>query len=301
MIRTYFWSCVAIALVALPGAPRAQDQMADVQVKTVPVAPGISMLMGRGGNIGVSAGKDGVFLIDDEYAPLTDKIRAAIAALSDKPIRFLLNTHWHGDHTGGNENLGKAGVVIIAHDNVRKRMSAKQFIAAFNREVPAAPYKALPIITFGDRVTFHINGATMVAFHVDNAHTDGDVIIHFREADVYHMGDIFFNRMFPFIDLSSGGSIDGMIAAASMILGRIDDQTKLIPGHGPLGNKTDLAAYVAMLKTVRQRVGDAVAKGMTVENFTASHPLSDLAPEWGKGFLNADRFLKIVYEDLSRK
>ncbi len=301
MIRNCFRSCLILALMVAPGAALAQNDMADVEMKTVPVTEGVYMLMGRGGNIGVSAGDDGVFLIDDEYAPLTEKIRAAIAAISDQPIRFLLNTHWHGDHTGGNENLGKAGIVIVAHDNVRKRMSTKQFIAAFNREVPAAPRKALPVITFGDRVTFHINGATVVAFHVEDAHTDGDVIIHFHEADVYHMGDVFFNGMFPFIDLSSGGSIDGMIAASEMVLARSKATTKLIPGHGPLAGKDDLADYVAMLKTVRQRVGKAIAKGTSVEDFVASNPLADLVAKWGKGFLNAERFTRIVYEDLSRK
>src|SRR6266571_5451951 len=256
---------IGLAL-ALALHPVLQDQdFSKVQVSTLKVTDGVYMLAGAGGNIGVSAGEDGVFLIDDEYAPLTDKIKAAIAAISDKPIRFLLNTHWHGDHTGGNENLGQGGVLIVAHENVRKRMSVEQFIETFKMKVPASPKAALPLVTFTDAVTFHLNGDEIHSFHVPPAHTDGDSIIHFRKSNVVHMGDCFFNGLYPFIDVSSGGSIDGMIGAADRVLGMTDAATKIMPGHGPLADRAALADFRDMLETVRARVQPMVAAGKTLE------------------------------------
>ena len=227
-----FLLSLGIAFLATPNPVKAQQDLENVQIKTIPVADSIYMLIGQGGNIGVSAGDDGIFLIDDQFAPLTGKIRAAVGKISKEPIRFLINTHWHFDHTGGNENLGKAGVVIVAHDNVRQQMSVDQFIELFNREIPASPSIALPVITFNDTTTFHLNGSTIHAFHVEFAHTDGDSVIHFREANVIHTGDVYFNGIYPFIDVDSGGSINGMIAAVNRILALCDDQTKIIPGHG---------------------------------------------------------------------
>ncbi|MBT8487910.1 MAG: MBL fold metallo-hydrolase, partial [Gemmatimonadetes bacterium] len=183
--------------------------MENVQIRTQQVADGVYMLMGQGGNIGVSVGDDGVFIIDDQFAPLTDKILAAIAAITDEPVRFVFNTHWHGDHTGGNENMGEAGALIVAHDNVRERMSTEQVLERIGRPVsttPASPAGALPVITFSEDVSFHINGGQLHAFHVSNAHTDGDAIVHFVSANVVHMGDTFFRDRFPFIDTASGGS-----------------------------------------------------------------------------------------------
>ncbi|NEP13857.1 MAG: MBL fold metallo-hydrolase [Symploca sp. SIO2C1] len=258
------------------------------------------MLTGEGGNIGVSAGEDGVFLIDDQFAPLTEKIRTAVSAISNQPIRFLLNTHWHPDHTGGNENLGRAGVVIVAHDNVRKRMSVAQLLETFNMEIPASPPAALPVITFNDRATFHLNGGEIQAFHLETAHTDGDSIIYFEDVDVIHTGDIYFNGIYPFIDVSSGGSIEGMIAAVNRVLGMTDAQTKIIPGHGPLSNRAELVAYQAMLVLVRDRVKIAIANGISMEDFIASKPTADIDSSWGKGFLSPEQFLQIVYTDLSR-
>src|SRR5262245_24752631 len=180
---------LAVALLLL--SPQQEPDWNTVEVKAEKVAGNVYVLTGRGGNIGVSAGEDGVFLVDDQYAPLTDKVKAAIATISDKPLRFLLNTHWHGDHTGGNENLGKAGVVIVAHENVRRRMSVEQFVEAFNEKTPPAPKAALPIVTFTDAVTFHMNEERVRCFHVAPAHTDGDTVVHFEKSDVVHMGDLF--------------------------------------------------------------------------------------------------------------
>jgi cyclase len=230
-----------LALAAHPAA--AQQDFSKVEVKAEKVADGLWMLTGAGGNIGVSAGPDGVFLVDDQYAPLTDKIKAAVATVSDKPVRFVLNTHWHGDHVGGNENLGKDGAVLVAHENVRKRMSKEQFIKLFNRTVPASPAAALPLVTFAESLSFHLNGEDVDAIHVPPAHTDGDVIVFFRKVNVIHAGDTLFNGMYPVVDLSSGGSVDGMIGAADRILAVADAEgarAREVRG-GPPGQRASVA------------------------------------------------------------
>ncbi len=273
----------------------AQDDMQDVRIETVAVADGIYMLMGRGGNIGVSVGADGVFLVDDQFAPLTEKIKAAIAKLSDKPIRFVINTHWHFDHTGGNENLGKEGAVIVAHDNVYERMSKDGFIEAFNLKVPAAPKAALPVITFNDTVTFRLNGQEIRAVHHSHAHTDGDSVIFFTSANVIHTGDILFNGIYPFIDASSGGDVNGMIETAGRILAMANDETKIMPGHGPLATKQDLEEFRAMLILVRDRMQKLLDQGKTLDEIIAMQPNADLDKKWGGGFLNPEAFLRVLY------
>lgn len=288
-----------IGLSSIASVAVAQDQDFDkVEIETIPVAQNIYMLTGEGGNIGVATGDDGVLLIDDQYAPLTTKIKAAVSQISDQPIKFLINTHWHFDHTGGNENLGSSGVVIVAHDEVYTRMSTDQFIEAFGRSIPASPPEALPKITFNDTVTFHLNGQTIQGFHVEPAHTDGDTVIYFPEADVIHTGDVYFNGMYPFIDTSSGGSIDGMILAVEKVLALAGSETKIIPGHGALSNRAELETYQKMLVDVKSKTETAIAQGLSLEEFIASNPTAEYDQSWGQGFLNAEAFLTIVYNSL---
>jgi cyclase len=295
----------ALAVAVLAGLPViAQAQPPGVEktdIVTEKVAEGLYMLKGAGGNIGLSVGEDAAFLVDDQYAPLTPKIKAAVAALTDKPVKFVLNTHWHGDHTGGNENLGSGGTLIVAHDNVRKRMSTEQFIVFFNEKVPPAPKVALPVVTFGENVTFHINGEEIHAFHVAPAHTDGDAAVHFRKGNVLHTGDLFFNGMYPFIDVDSGGSVAGMIAAADKLLATVaKDDTKIIPGHGPLATRGDYKAFRDMLAGVRDAVAPMVKAGKTLEQVVAARPTAAFDARWGGGFLKPDAFTGLVFADLVR-
>lgn len=293
--------CVlALVITTIITAPLAAQNWDSVQVHAVPVARSIYMLTGSGGNIGLSAGTDGAFLVDDQYAPLTDKIVATIRSVTDEPVHFVVNTHWHGDHTGGNENLGATGALIVAHENVRQRMSTEQFIEAFNARTPPSPAAALPVITFTESVTFHWNGDEIHVFHVHPAHTDGDAIIHFRRANVIHMGDTFFNGIYPFIDVSSGGNIHGMIAAADQALGLAGPDTRIIPGHGPLATTQDLTAYRDMLVDVRNRVAALIADGKTRDEAVASKSLTHLDAKWGGGFMQPDVFVGIVYDSMTR-
>jgi glyoxylase-like metal-dependent hydrolase (beta-lactamase superfamily II) len=293
--------CGALGIMFLSSSGFAQQQdYSKVQIQTIPLRDGVAMLMGAGGNLGVSYGEDGVFLIDDQFAPLTDKIKAAISKLDKKPVRFVINTHWHLDHVGGNENFGKAGAVIVAHENVRKRMSVDQFMKAFNTKIPASPKVALPVITFTQDITFHLNGDELEVFHLKNAHTDGDAVVWFRKANVLHTGDLYFEGLYPFIDIESGGSIDGMIAAVTSLLPLIDENTKVIPGHGPLSNKAELTTYLETLTIIRDRINKLVQEGKSREEVVAAKPTADFDAKLGKGFLTPEQFVSIVYMDLSR-
>jgi cyclase len=285
----------ASAFLVLASIAEAQLQQPEVTITTENVAGGVYVLFGQGGNIGVSAGEDGLFVIDDQFAPLTPKIQAALAELHPEPARFVLNTHWHFDHTGGNENFGNAGAVIIAHDNVRARMSVPQMMEFFERAVPASPPGALPVVTFNDSASFHMNGDEIRAIHVARAHTDGDVIVHFRKANVLHAGDTFFNGRYPFIDLDSGGSIAGLLGAIDAMLALADAETRIIPGHGPVSGRADLEAYRKMLVETTTRVRTLRAEGKTADEVVASVPNADYDATWGTSFINGERYVRMLF------
>jgi len=287
-------------MLAAGGAWAQQEDFSKVEIKTTKLTENIYMLEGAGGNIGVSVGEDGVIVIDDQYAPLTGKIQEAISKLSQKPIRFVINTHWHGDHVGGNENLANVGSVIIAHENVRKRMSSEQFIQLMNRKVPPSPPKALPVVTFTTDITLHFNGEDIHVIHADPTHTDGDSVVVFPKAKVIHMGDDYFASGFPFVDLGSGGSVVRLIASLDVILGQIPDDLKVIPGHGEVSDVAGLRKYRAMLDGAVAAVKKARAAGKSVEQMQKENILAPWA-DWGKGFVKADTFIATVAEDLGKQ
>jgi glyoxylase-like metal-dependent hydrolase (beta-lactamase superfamily II) len=272
---------------------------AKVDVVTTHVAGNVSMLRGEGGNVAVLVGDDGVLVVDDEYASLAPKIRAAIGALSKRPLRFVVNTHWHGDHTGGNEPLAASGALLVAHDNVRKRMSAEQTIEVFGQKVGPAPAKALPPLTFRDEVTFHLNGDVVHVFHVASAHTDSDAIVRFEKANVVHMGDVFV-RMYPVIDYSTGGTVDGYLAAQEKVLALIDDETKIVPGHGPLAGKKDLAAAHDMLAQARAAIARLAAAGKSLEQVIAAKPTARWDAEYGQAIIKPEQLVSMIYKSLPR-
>jgi len=285
---------VGLLGMSIPAA--AADE--EVTIKTTKVRNGVYMLAGKGGNIGVFIGEDGTFMIDDQFAPLTPKHLEAIKAAGGEVPKFLINTHYHADHTGGNENLGKAGTVIFSHNQVRERMTMETVIKAFNMTTPPQPKAALPVVTFSTDITFHLNGDTLYVFHVPNAHTDGDSVIHFKDANVIHAGDVMFNGFYPFIDVAHGGTLKGMVEGADAVLALADGETKIIPGHGPLGDKAQLKAYRDMLNTAYERLSGLKTKGMSAEQAVAEKPLADLEERWGKGMFTGDKWIGLIYDGL---
>jgi cyclase len=289
------------ALALVVAAPVvAQQDFSAVKIQTQQVGNGLYMLMGSGGNMALSTGPDGAVLVDTEYAPLNAKILAAVKAAGGGAVKFVVNTHWHGDHTGGNEPLGKAGAEIIAHNNVRVRMSTEQFMAAMNQKIPPAPAAALPTITFPTRATFYWNGNIVNVIHMAPAHTDGDSIVHFTNANVIHTGDTFVKDQYPFIDLSSDGSFDGFIAATEAVLARSDANTKIIPGHGDLANRGDVQRFHDMLVKVRGNIKTLINQGKTEEEVLAAKPTAEFDAAWGRGFMNPENFTRFSYQSLKR-
>jgi len=280
----------SVPVVQMPRPPE------DVKIETVNVAPGIYMLVGRGGNIGLTVGADGAAIIDDQFADMVPKIRSAVALLSEKPVKFVINTHLHGDHTGGNDAFGAAGAVIIAHDNVRKFLGTDQVNPSTNDKIPARAREALPVITFADSATLHFNDDDLEFTHLPNAHTATDIIVRFRKANVLHMGDCFTGG-FPFIDGNTGGTFDGLIAAHEKVLATVDDNTKIIRGHGPLGNKGELQAYHDMLVVVRDRIARLVKAGKTQEQVVEARPTKEFEEKYGGANFNAAQWIGRAYVD----
>ena len=289
--------CLLLTLLLSFFAAQAQRNFDDVRIRTEKVTDNIYVLFGAGGNIGLAIGDDTAYLIDDQYAPLSEKITAAVREITDKPITFLVNTHWHGDHTGGNANFGKSGTILIAHEAVRKRLGAPSERNGRVRE--AAPEVALPQITFTDRLTLHLDSVrTMHVMHVNNSHTDGDSYIYFPEDNVIHMGDNFSNGGYPFIDLNSGGDIEGFVKNLNMAVFMVDAQTRIIPGHGPVTGKETLRGYRDMLETLRNRVSTAKTSGKTLEETLELGLSSEWDAEFGTGFINAEGIITAIYQSL---
>jgi glyoxylase-like metal-dependent hydrolase (beta-lactamase superfamily II) len=268
----------------------------DVKIETVNVAPGIYMLVGRGGNVGLTVGVDGAAIIDDQFADMAPKIRAAVAMLSDQPVKFVINTHLHGDHTGSNDAFGKAGAVIIAQENVRKRLGTPQVNPTTNAAIEPRAREALPVVTFADSATLHFNDDDLEFTHLPDAHTETDIFIRFRKANIVHMGDMFIAN-FPFIDGNTGGTLDGLIRAHEAVLPTIDDDTKIIRGHGPLGNKAELQAYHDMLVVVRDRIAKLVKAGKSQEEVVAARPTKEFEEKYGGTNFNAAQWIGRTYVD----
>lgn len=274
------------ACIALPVL--AQDFSA-VEIETVPVTEGIYMLVGQGGNIGLSVGEDGAMIIDSQYAPLSDKIQAAVTATGGGDIQLVINTHWHGDHTGGNANFGNDGALIIAHANVRVRL------AAADDAQPAG----FPKVTYPDRASLHWNGNDVDLIHVLPAHTDGDTIVHFVNRNTFHMGDTFFNGVYPFIDVDSAGSFDGLIAAGERVIAMADDDTTIIPGHGPLADKAALEEWIGILQTIRGRFQSLIDDGLSADEVVAAGVTSEWDASMGGGFMDPENFTRLAYQSLT--
>ncbi len=279
---------IATIALLLAGASIAQEpDWGAVQIKTTGLGHGIYMLEGLGGNIGLSVGEDGVFMIDDQFAPLTIKILAAVAEVTDKPVNFIINTHWHYDHVGGNEQIAAAGATIVSHDNARIRMAAD----GPNQVAEGG----LPVITYSETTTFHYNGHEIHAFHPVPAHTDGDSVIHFRDIDIIHTGDIFWNGLYPFIDTDSGGSVAGVVTTLRRVAAMAGPDTQVIPGHGPLGAKADVERAADMIEDSSERVAALVAEGKSLDEIKAADPFADYNPTWSVGFINAGQWAETMY------
>jgi glyoxylase-like metal-dependent hydrolase (beta-lactamase superfamily II) len=282
--------------------PRGQAQdFSRVEIRAEKLRDNIYVLFGAGGNMGMSVGDDGVFLIDDQFAPLTEKIKKTIATVSEQPVRFVVNTHFHFDHSGGNENLGKEGAVIVAHRNVRERMAKDQFVKAFNARTPAQPGVALPVVTFTEGVSLHLNGDEAIIRHIEHAHTDSDSLIYFKKANVIHMGDTFTNGPYPFVDVGNGGTIDGVIEAAKAGLAMADDETLIIPGHGQIATKADLDAHLTRVQITRDIIDKLKRTGISREDVIRAKPLDKYESTWGKANPNerwTDLYVGWVYDTL---
>lgn len=280
--------------VSLPS--EAQQSREEGELTVTAVRGGIHFLvMPTAGNLAVSVGPDGAFVVDDQFAPMVPRIQAAVARLTDQPVRYVLNTHWHSDHAGGNAGFGRAGATLVAHENVRARLATEQQSGFFKVKVPPAPPEALPVITFSRSMAFHVNGDTVRIEHIPNAHTDGDAVYYFERADVLHTGDVFVRYGYPFIDLDSGGSLAGMIAGLDRLLQIAGPDTVVIPGHGPLASRADIRQFRDRLAEAQQRVRKLIAEGKSLDEVIAARPLADFDADWGRSFIRNDQFVATIY------
>ena len=293
---------VAIMIICLCAMRTNAQDFSKVEIKVTKVAGNVYMLQGEGGNIGASVGEDGIVVVDDQYAPLAEKIQAALKGITDKPIRFIINTHYHGDHTGSNEFFQKQAP-IIAHDNVRKRLEeggTAGNLASIQFPAQPQPKAALPILTFDHNVTLHLNGEDIQVMHLQAGHTDGDSVIFFPKSNVVHMGDDFLVIGFPFIDLGGGGSVRGLIVALEEITPKLPPDVKVIPGHGPISNLDDVRAYVKMLKETLAVVEQGIKQGKTLDQLKKEKVLEPWK-DWSGQFISADAFIETLYNDLTGK
>jgi len=283
-------------IIATVSSATAQDKK--VEFETFQLSETVYMLKGRGGNLGISTGDDGLFIIDDQVKPVTEQLLKAIRKISNQPIRFVINTHYHADHTGGNETIGGAGAVIISHDNIHKRMVTEQVSIFMKNTTPPYPKGALPVVTFNDRMSLHLNGEVATAYHVAKGHTDGDSIIHFPGSNVIHMGDMFFNGLYPYVDLDAGGSLQGMVEAADLALSMADDLTRIIPGHGPLAMTEDLKNYRDFLIKASTNVQALIDKDMDLAQIIEAKPTEEWDETLGKTWITPPQFVTFIYNSL---
>jgi glyoxylase-like metal-dependent hydrolase (beta-lactamase superfamily II) len=282
----------------------AVAQMPDfskVEIRTQALADNLYLLdSGSAGNVALLVGADGAVLVDNKVTELAGRMRAAVALLTDRPVRFVINTHFHLDHSGTNDTFGRAGGVIVAHENVRKRLAAGQIIEYFKLQQPPAAKEALPVVTFAQSVDLHLNGEDVHVEALPAAHTDGDAAILFRRANVLHAGDVFIRGSYPFIDTSSGGTIDGLVTAHDRLLALANESTQVIPGHGPMATRADLAAQREMIVTIRDRVAAELKRGRSLEQVIDAAPTRDFDERYGKGFITPEGFLSAIYGTLPR-
>ncbi len=278
---------------------KAQQNFDTVKIRPIKVTDQIYMLKGSGGNIGLLIGNDGLMMVDDQFAPLSNKIIEAIKSISQNSIRFLVNTHIHGDHTGGNDNFSKQGVTVVAHDQVRERMKKEQVNKRMNRTTPPREKDALPVVTFSDKLNFHLNDEEIELVHLDRGHTDGDVAVYFKKANVIHTGDAFVRYGYPFIDTDSGGGINGFISSLDKLLLIMNDQTKVIPGHGELATKVDVKTLREQITDIRDQVAKALKKGKKVGEISSLGITDKYDEKLGKGFLKGKDFVVLIAESLN--
>lgn len=287
-----------LVTVLLASISTTSAQEKAVEFTAFQLSDTVYMLKGRGGNVGISTGEDGLYIIDDQVKPVTSQLLQAIRKISNQPIRFVINTHYHADHTGGNETIGAAGTVIIAHENIRKRMTTEQVSIFMNSTTPPYPKGALPVVTFNDRMSLHFNGETATAYYVAEGHTDGDAIIHFPASNVIHMGDMYFNGLYPYVDLDAGGSMQGMVAAADLALSMADESTRIIPGHGPLAVTEELQSYRDFLIKAGANVQELIDQGMNLQQIIAAEPTKEWDETLGKTWITPAQFVTFIYNSL---